>query len=121
MNIGYARGGSSIIAPLGVQMLDSSFDPGIIYADCPAWMIKAVKAIVDTVGHYSRPDLLRLAVMGPEGWEIAATADEFPVGFGDRLSKAMQEREVHVPVQSVVSAVPVLGSPERPALSGSEG
>jgi predicted amidohydrolase len=32
----------------------------IIYADCQADMIKVWKAIIDTVGHYARPDIVRL-------------------------------------------------------------
>jgi len=31
-------------------------------AELQAWMIKAWKAIIDTNGHYARPDLLRLSL-----------------------------------------------------------
>jgi nitrilase len=64
MNIRYARGGSSIIAPLGIPLAGPSEGPQIVYADLEAWMIKAWKSIVDTAGHYSRPDLVRLVVNG---------------------------------------------------------
>lgn len=100
MNISYARGGSAVINPLGVQMAESSFEPGIIYADCAAWMIKATKAIVDTAGHYARPDLIRLAVCGPGGWTIAAPRDEVPVGFGERLYRAFDPRDAKIAVST---------------------
>jgi nitrilase len=59
---GYARGGSSIIAPLGIPLVGPVEGPQIVHAELQAWMIKAVKAIVDTAGHYSRPDVVRLIV-----------------------------------------------------------
>lgn len=62
MNIRYARGGSSIIAPLGIPLAPPVEGSQIIYSELQAWMLKAVKAIVDTNGHYSRPDLVRLVV-----------------------------------------------------------
>jgi nitrilase len=62
MNIRYARGGSSIIAPLGVPLAGPAEGPQILHAELQAWMVKAVKAIVDTAGHYSRPDVVRLLV-----------------------------------------------------------
>ncbi len=62
MNIRYARGGSSIIAPLGIPMVGPVEGSQIVHGELQAWMIKAVKAIVDTTGHYSRPDVVRLVV-----------------------------------------------------------
>jgi predicted amidohydrolase len=62
MNIRYARGGSSIIAPLGIPLVGPVEGPQIIHGELQAWMIKAVKSIVDTAGHYSRPDVVRLVV-----------------------------------------------------------
>jgi nitrilase len=62
MNIRWARGGSSIIAPLGIPLAGPAQGPQILHAELQAWMLKAVKAIVDTAGHYSRPDVVRLLV-----------------------------------------------------------
>jgi nitrilase len=62
MNIGYAKGGSSIIAPLGIPLVEPVEGPAIVRAELQAWMIKAWKAIIDTNGHYARPDLLKLTV-----------------------------------------------------------
>jgi len=62
MNIGYAKGGSSVIAPLGIPLAGPVEGPAIVRAELQAWMIKAWKAIIDTNGHYARPDLVRLSV-----------------------------------------------------------
>ena len=62
MNIGYAKGGSSVIAPLGIPLVGPVEGPAIVRAELQAWMIKAWKAIIDTNGHYARPDLLRLSL-----------------------------------------------------------
>ena len=62
MNIRYARGGSSIIAPLGIPLVGPVEGPQIVHAELQAWMIKAFKSIVDTAGHYSRPDIVRLVL-----------------------------------------------------------
>jgi nitrilase len=62
MNIRYARGGSSIIAPLGIPLAGPVEGPQVVYGNLEAWMIKAWKSIIDTAGHYSRPDIVRLVV-----------------------------------------------------------
>jgi nitrilase len=59
---GYARGGSSIIAPLGIPLAGPVEGSQIVHAELQAWMIKAFKSIVDTAGHYSRPDIVRLVL-----------------------------------------------------------
>ncbi|HEX3948245.1 MAG TPA: carbon-nitrogen hydrolase family protein [Steroidobacteraceae bacterium] len=73
MNIGYAKGGSQIVNPLGVVMAGPVEGSKLLYADCPAWMIKAVKAIVDTAGHYSRPDVVRVMLNLKAGWATVGT------------------------------------------------
>jgi nitrilase len=60
LNISYAHGGSSIISPLGIPLVPPTSGDGILYAVCRAEMIKVWKAIIDTTGHYSRPDILGL-------------------------------------------------------------
>jgi nitrilase len=70
MNDGYAHGGSSIIAPLGVPLAGPEFGSTILYAECHAWMKKAWNAIIDTVGHYARPDVLRLSIRTDDGWRV---------------------------------------------------
>jgi predicted amidohydrolase len=71
MNTGYAHGGSSIISPLGVPLAGPAFGAHILYAELQADMIKALKALLDGVGHYARPDVLRLLVRRERGWEDA--------------------------------------------------
>ena len=65
LNIGYAQGGSQIVGPLGVPLVPPTPGDTIIYAECQADMIKVWKALVDTVGHYARPDIVRLRYMKP--------------------------------------------------------
>lgn len=73
MNMKYARGGSSIINPLGVPLVEPVEGEHLIYAECHAWMIKAFKAICDTLGHYSRPDATRLMVRRDDAWTPLGT------------------------------------------------
>jgi predicted amidohydrolase len=71
MNIGYSRGGSQIVSPLGVPMVGPVEGPQMLYADCQAWMIKAIKAIVDTAGHYGRADVVRTQIRRGDQWQTA--------------------------------------------------
>jgi nitrilase len=86
MNIRYAKGGSSIIAPLGIALAGPVEGPQIIHGELPAWMIKAFKAIADTAGHYSRPDIVRLIVNGQApSREHVVTYREFFEGVSPRI------------------------------------
>jgi nitrilase len=60
VNLDYAHGGSQIVAPLGIPLVGPISGDTIIYAECKADMIKVWKAVIDTVGHYSRPDIVQL-------------------------------------------------------------
>ncbi len=97
MNIDYSRGGSAVIGPLGVPIVGPKEGSGLIYADCPALMIKAFKAICDTMGHYGRADVTRLMLNRGAGWEQAGLP--YRSGFEptlDRseLTRAADSREV---------------------------
>jgi predicted amidohydrolase len=74
MNIGWARGGSQIVSPLGIPLVGPIEGSHLIYADCQAWMIKATKAILDTIGHYSRPDAVRVQVRRGDQWQLPGEA-----------------------------------------------
>jgi len=62
LNIDYAKGGSAIYAPIGIPLAAPTPGDTIVYATCPAQFIKIAKAVVDTVGHYARPDIFSLSV-----------------------------------------------------------
>lgn len=74
MNIDYAIGGSQILSPLGVPIIGPVFGSQIVYADLQAAMLKATKAICDTMGHYGRPDVVRLLLRGESGWHRAGAS-----------------------------------------------
>ena len=79
VNVDYAHGGSQIVAPLGIPLVPPTSGDTILYADCQADMIKVWKALIDTVGHYSRPDIVRLQYQNPE-----------PVGLARQAVEAME-------------------------------
>lgn len=61
-----AGGGyTAIYGPDGAQISESTFGPeeeGLVIADCDTSEITRNKNLLDTYGHYSRPDLLWLGV-----------------------------------------------------------
>lgn len=96
MNIDYAKGGSAVLSPLGVPLVEPQFGEQIIYAELQAAMIKAVKAILDSVGHYDRPDVLRLLVRREQGWTSADTiyTPALPEFNRDSLRRAADQQDV---------------------------
>ncbi len=69
INFDWARGGSAIVNPAGRYLFSPHFEKdAILYADCYANQIKAVKAVFDSLGHYSRWDVAKL-VINREGLE----------------------------------------------------
>jgi predicted amidohydrolase len=98
MNIGYANGGSEVVAPLGIALAGPTYGEAMVYAELEAWMIKATKAIVDTMGHYARPDVLRLLVRREQGWMQAGAARDLSplraVLNDDALKRAADKRDV---------------------------
>ena len=103
VNADYAQGGSQIVAPLGIPLVPPTFGDTILYAECRADMIKVWKAIIDTVGHYARPDIVRLEYRGPQpppADVVLQAFDKAPV------TKVEQIAEQHgTSRQSVESAV----------------
>jgi predicted amidohydrolase len=98
MNIGYANGGSEVVAPLGIALAGPVYGEALMYAEIEAGMIKATKAIVDTMGHYARPDVLRLLVHSEHGWQPAGSVrDLSPIRHAltdDALARAADSRDV---------------------------
>ena len=106
MNTGWAHGGSSIISPLAVPLVGPEYGSRIVYADCQAAMIKVMKAIVDTMGHYARPDVLRLQVRRNDAWMPASARYAPPRLDKDRLARAADRHEVDADlVQEAAEAV----------------
>ena len=75
-NYGYARGNSGgfsmIYGPDGAELVEP-VDPGveaILYADIDVSKRALAKHNLDTVGHYSRPDLLSLRVTKYSGTQV---------------------------------------------------
>lgn len=94
MNIGYAQGGSSIIAPLGIPLVPPAFGTQILYAELEAWMIKAVRSIVDTVGHYGRPDVFKLLIRQDEWREAGSRGTRVSAALADQLKRAAETHDV---------------------------
>ncbi len=56
-------GGSGIISPRGEYLAGPLYDKeGILYAEIDTDMIIRAKAVIDSVGHFSRPDILSLNI-----------------------------------------------------------
>jgi nitrilase len=64
LNIDYAQGGSAVYAPIGIPLAPPTPGDTIVYSVCPAQFVKIAKAVVDTMGHYARPDVFSLVYHG---------------------------------------------------------
>jgi nitrilase len=74
------RGGSAILAPDGTYLAGPLYDEeGILYAELDPSRLLAERQRFDPVGHYSRPDVLRLGVRAPD-----ATPSTRPSARSDR-------------------------------------
>jgi nitrilase len=59
------RGGSAIVSPLGEVLAGPLYgEEGILYADLDLAEVVRARFDLDVVGHYARPDVLRLVVNG---------------------------------------------------------
>ena len=57
------RGGSAIVSPLGEVLTGPLWDQeGILYAELDMGAVVRARFDFDPVGHYARPDVLRLVV-----------------------------------------------------------
>ena len=92
------HGGSEVVAPLGIALAGPVYGEALVYAELEAWMIKATKAIGDTMGHYARPDVLQLLVHSAQGWQpVGSARDLSPVRLAltdEALTRAAEARDV---------------------------
>ncbi|MFQ5660548.1 MAG: carbon-nitrogen hydrolase family protein [Gammaproteobacteria bacterium] len=87
--VGWACGGSHIVAPSSEYLVPPTFDQEtILYADLQAKHIKVVKSLFDAMGHYTRWDLVSLTKQ-PKPYE--PLVQEAPVTMPD---PHLQERLV---------------------------
>jgi nitrilase len=107
MNFGYAIGGSSIIAPLGIPLQGEVYnEEKILYADCEANMIKVWKTIIDTVGHYSRPDVVQLKILPAPAVESSELVRRSKKASKEELDRIAQKHNVDPAiVRSVIEEV----------------
>ena len=94
MHVSWANGGSAVIAPLCVPLVEPQFGPKMIYAELEAWMIKAIRAIVDTMGHYGRPDVFKLLIRQGEWREAGSRGKRLDPALADHLKRAADARDV---------------------------
>ncbi|MEE9273917.1 MAG: carbon-nitrogen hydrolase family protein [bacterium] len=107
--VGWACGGSHIVAPTSEYMVSPTFDEEtIIYADLQAKYIKVVKSVFDSLGHYARWDLVSLTTP-PQPYEPVASAPPPPPAdlrerVAERVAKEFQldPEKVDQLVRSVV-------------------
>lgn len=100
INYDWALGGSSIVNPAGRYLAEPNFEKdAILYAECHANQIKAVKAVFDSLGHYSRWDVAQLRVRR-EDWnpeiplkEASHMEVDLPAGEIKRISEEFEISE----------------------------
>jgi predicted amidohydrolase len=110
LHMSWARGGSQIVSPLGMPLVGPAEGSQLLYAECHAWMIKAVKAIVDTLGHYGRPDSVRVQVRKNERWQAAG--ETYASGRLARVEHSALQRAAdsyEVPMEAVEQAADARG------------
>ena len=106
INYNWASGGSAIVGPSGKYLSKPNFDKDVIlYSECYANQIKAVKAVFDSLGHYSRWDVAKLLVtkekVGPladnnklkitlKNDDVQRISEEHEIGR-DKLESIMEE------------------------------
>jgi nitrilase len=95
INYDWAQGGSAIVNPAGRYLVEPNFEKdAILYAECYANQIKAVKAVFDALGHYSRWDIAQLRIRR-EGWSPETTLTEASLSTTE-LRRISQEFEIDI-------------------------
>jgi nitrilase len=96
MNYDWASGGSAIVNPGGRYLAEPNFEKdAILYAECYANQIKAVKAVFDALGHYSRWDVAQLALR-KNSWEPEIVLNRNPEIPKDELERISEKYEISI-------------------------
>jgi nitrilase len=89
-------GGSGIINPRGEYIAGPLYDKeGILYAEIDMDMIIRAKAVIDSVGHFSRPDIFQLVIKDEQGEGQLKFSEEYRElkHYIDKLSKRQDSIE----------------------------
>lgn len=87
------RGGSAIYGPLGEALAGPLWDEeGILVADLDLARIAEAKFDFDPVGHYARPDVLRLLVHGEDAASLGPLPGQSAVPDRDARRAARRDR-----------------------------
>jgi nitrilase len=106
-------GGSGIINPRAEYIAGPLYDcEGILYAEIDMDMIIRAKAVIDSVGHFSRPDILSLKI-GEKGHAERSAVDGEYVAIKEKHRMIMnsieelREKQVHLDskINSVLKAL----------------
>lgn len=109
-----SNGGSAIISPQGAYLGGPLYEKeGIVYADIDLELVTRAKCMVDTVGHYARPDVARLMLNeeymapacggAPAGGRVADARDALRELRG-RLGRASEE-EVRTALDAAIRSL----------------
>ncbi|MDH3739374.1 MAG: hypothetical protein OER92_09275, partial [Alphaproteobacteria bacterium] len=105
--VGWACGGSHIVAPTSEYMVAPTFDvETIIYAELQAKYIKVVKSVFDSLGHYARWDLVNLTTP-PQPYEPVTSepiAAGPPADIRDRVVESVA-KEFRLEPEAVLEVV----------------
>lgn len=96
INYDWAVGGSSIVNPAGRFLMEPNFEKdAILYSECYANQIKAVKAVFDSLGHYSRWDIVQLLINNdPSNPEVKKSNNKTKIDSDD-IKRISEKYEIN--------------------------
>lgn len=96
INYDWAVGGSSIVNPAGRFLMEPNFEKdAILYSECYANQIKAVKAVFDSLGHYSRWDIAQLLINNdPSNPEVKKSNNKIKIDSDD-IKRISEKYEIN--------------------------
>jgi nitrilase len=114
INHHWALGGSAIVNPAGRYLVEPNFEKdAILYAECYATQIKAVKAVFDSLGHYSRWDVAQLVIKRePRTPEIDSRESQTRVELPARELRRISE-EFEIGLEKLESLLDEIGKVKK--------